>query len=239
MVSYRSEQRVPALKAVWLAQTFVHWQYSPAQVQALLPEGLLVDEYDAAAWVSFTPFLMADVRPPGLPNVASGLRTFPETNLRTYVRSPDGVDGVWFLSIDVACPAMLGARAIGAPYSLGALSLSRRGDVITYAGARWGGGPSYRLIVHSGRPVSPTERDVWLTSRWRVYTRSLGRLWVTPVEHEPWPLSEASIEALQETCTSAAGLPVPGEEPVVHFSEGVSHVRLGVPRPLRATPGPS
>jgi hypothetical protein len=48
--------RPPVLKAGWLRQTFLHWPFRPADVQVLLPPGLLVDEYDGMAWVSLTPF---------------------------------------------------------------------------------------------------------------------------------------------------------------------------------------
>ncbi len=231
-MAYGAEQRVrmPALRARWLRQTFVHWPFPPEVVQALLPEGLVVDEYDGAAWVGLTPFEMAGVRPPGVPG--AGL-TFAETNLRTYVRRGDGQDGLWFLTIEVSCPVMPAARAVGAPYHPGRLSVRQNGDTVSYTGVRWGGRPSYRLSVRPGDPVQPTERDVWLTSRWRSYTRRFGTLWETPVEHEPWPLAEARVEVLEETLTAAAGLPSPAAEPVVHYSEGVRHVRLGVSRPLR------
>ncbi|POX57324.1 hypothetical protein C3489_01025 [Streptomyces sp. Ru71] len=235
MVAYGAEQRVriPALRAAWLRQTFVHWPFPPQAVQALLPPKLLVDEYDGAAWVSLTPFVMADVRPPGVPSALPGLPTFAETNLRTYVRHRDGRDGLWFLSIEVAFPLMLAAWVVGVPYHQGSLNISADADVISYKGSRWGGEVSYRLVVRPGDPITPTERDVWLTSRWRCYSRQYGMLWQTPVEHEPWPLRTASIEALEETLTSTAGLPAPVGEPVVHFSEGVRHVRLGPSRPCR------
>ncbi|TQK42400.1 hypothetical protein FBY35_3802 [Streptomyces sp. SLBN-118] len=233
MVSHEAEQpvHVPSLQAAWLSLTFVHWPFPPGSVQALLPEGLVVDEYGGSAWVSFTPFVMADVRPPGVP-AAPVLSMFLETNLRTYVRRPDGRDGLWFLSIDVNCPLMLAARAVGAPYSVGKLKMSRHGDSFEYTGSRWGREPSYRITVRPGEPIAPTHRDVWLTSRWRAYTRSLGMVWETPVEHEPWPLCEAGIEELQENLTTAAGLPSPSSEPLVHFSEGVRQVRLGISRPV-------
>ncbi|MGW5664435.1 YqjF family protein [Streptomyces sp. NPDC003758] len=234
MVSLAAEQRVhlPALAAGWLTQTFVHWPFRTDQVQRLLPEGLTVDEYEGAAWVSFTPFLMADVRPAVLPGATPGLPTFPETNLRTYVRGPDGRDGLWFLSIEVGNPLMLAARAVGAPYNPGRLSLTHDGDVVRYSGARRGGSPSYEVAVRPGRPLTPTQRDIWLTSRWRAYTRRLGMLWETPVEHEPWSLRAAVLERFEETVTRAAGLPPPEAEPVVHFSEGVRQVRMGASRPL-------
>ncbi|MGW2715176.1 YqjF family protein, partial [Streptomyces sp. NPDC001356] len=186
--------RLPALRAGWLTQTFVHWAYPPEEVQRLLPDGLVVDTFDGAAWVSLTPFVMADVRPPGLP---LALPSFPETNLRTYVRDRSGRDGLWFLSIEVSSPVMLGARAVGVPYHAGRLEVTRRGDTLVYAGARRGGGPSYEVAVRPGEPVRPGTRDVWLTSRWRAFTRRLGALWETPVEHAPWPVREARLDSVE------------------------------------------
>ncbi|MER6489650.1 YqjF family protein [Streptomyces griseorubiginosus] len=240
MVAYGAEQRVrvAAVRARWLRQTFVHWPFRPQAVQALLPPELAVDVYEGAAWVGLTPFVMAAVRPVGLPAKVPALPSFAETNLRTYVLRADGRDGIWFLSIDVASPVMLAARAVGAPYHLGSLRVTGEGDgdgdTVSYAGKRVGGRVSYRLRVRPGEPLRPTERDVWLTSRWRAYTRRLGRIWETPVEHEPWPLADAAVDGLEQTLTRAAGLPAPLGEPVVHFSPGVSHVRLGASRPASA-----
>ncbi|MGW3209246.1 YqjF family protein [Streptomyces sp. NPDC001135] len=223
---------LPAPRAGWLTRTFVHWAYSPEQVQRLLPEGLTVETRDQWAWVSLTPFVMARVRPPGVP---AALPFFAETNLRTYVRERGGRDGLWFLTLEVGSRVMLAARAIGAPYHLGHLTLSRGGDVVTYAGTRGHGGPSYRVVVRPGEPVRPSPRDVWLTSRWRAFTRGCGVLWQTPVDHEPWLLRAARLEDLQETLTRAAGLPPPAQAPLVHFSDGVHKVRFGISRPVRPT----
>ncbi|WP_309141852.1 YqjF family protein [Streptomyces griseicoloratus] len=241
MVAYGAEQRVgiPVLRARWLTQTFVNWPFRSESVRPLVPEELVVDEYEGTAWVGFTPFLMADVRPPGLPGAVPGLPSFAETNLRTYVRRRDGRDGLWFLSIAVTCPLMLAARALGVPYSPGSLGVRADGDTVSYSGSRWTDGASYRLVVRPGDPIEPTERDVWLTSRWRAYTRRLGMLWETPVEHEPWPLADAEVDVLEQTLTGAAGLPAPLGEPVVHFSEGVRHVRIGLSAPRVPAPGPA
>ncbi|MFD0134778.1 YqjF family protein [Streptomyces sp. NPDC127159] len=169
-----------------------------------------MDTYEGRAWVSLTPFVMAGVRPPGSP---AALPPFAETNLRTYVRGRNGREGLWFLSIEVACPVMMGARVVGVPYHLGRLQLARHGDDVAYAGYRGHGGPSYRLTVLPGRPIDPTPQDMWLTSRWRAFTRRWGALWETPVEHEPWPLRTARLDDLEETLTRAAGLPPPADEP--------------------------
>ncbi|MFF8950701.1 YqjF family protein [Streptomyces sp. NPDC014940] len=221
---------MPALRADWLTQTFLHWAYDPDLIQRQLPDGLRVDTYDGYAWVGVTPFVMADVRPPGSP---VALAAFPETNLRTYVRGPGGREGLWFLSIEVASPVMLAARAIGAPYHLGRLRLACSGERVTYAGSRRGGESAYRLSVRPGPPIRPARRDVWLASRWRAFTHSAGVLWETPVEHEPWPLRAARLDDLAESMTRAAGLSAPAEEPLVHFSDGVHKVRIGFSRPVR------
>jgi uncharacterized protein len=233
MVSSTAEQHIsrPMLTAGWLHQTFLHWPCEPAAVQAQLPSGLTVQQYDDTAWVGLTPFLMSGIGPPGLPTGPA--LSFPETNLRTYVRLPDGRDALWFLSLEVSSALMLAARAVGAPYHVGDLGLHVGDDgTVTYAGTRRGGGPSYRLTVRPGAPIVADERDLWLVSRWRAVTRCAGALWEIPVAHEPWSLAAVEIEDLQESLTRAAGLPVAGGRPVAHFSRGVRRVRFAVPRRL-------
>ncbi|WP_323379371.1 YqjF family protein [Streptomyces durbertensis] len=223
--------RFPVLRATWSAQTFLHWPYPPERVQALLPRGLTVDRYEGAAWVSLTPFVMAGARGPGVRARLPGLATFPETNLRTCVRGPDGRDGLWFFSLEVTWPPLLAARALGVPYRLGRLRVTGDGERVHYEGTRAGGFPSYLLTVRPGAPITPSGRDVWLTGRWRAYSRRLGVCWRVPVFHEPWSLRRATVETWEETLTAAAGLPPPSGEPVAHFSAGVGRVRLGAPLP--------
>jgi uncharacterized protein len=251
MVSRTAEQHVsvPVLRAAWETLTFVHWRVDPAQVQPLLPEGLTVDVYDGAAWVGLTPFLMANMRPLGIPDLPAGMRLIPgvqampsvaelsstpETNLRTYVRGPDGRDGLWFLSLDVGSGTLAAAlrAAVGAPYHKARLTVEQQDDSVTYTGARVGASEAYLLRVRPGEPLEPTDLEVWLTSRWRAYTAHLGGLLVTPVEHEPWPLRMAALETIDQDLTGSVGLGDLGEPAAVHFSDGVRHVRVG--RSVRA-----
>ena len=235
MVSRTAEQHVsvPLLRAAWETLAFVHWRVAPEQVQPLLPEGLTVDTYDGDAWVGLVPFVMADIRPLGVRVLPSRMARSPETNLRTYVRGPDGRDGVWFLSLDIGSGALAGVLrgAVGAPYQKGHLTVEHRGDSVVYAGKRGGGGPSYRLRVRPGEPIAPTELETWLTGRWRAYTLHLGRLLATPLEHEPWQLRRARLQELGQDLTAAAG--IGGlSEPLVHYTDRVGHVRVGRPRLL-------
>jgi uncharacterized protein YqjF (DUF2071 family) len=238
MASLEPEEpvRLPLLRMGWRRQAFVHWAFDPDVVQRLLPPSLEADLYQGQAWVSFTPFVMADIQPAVLPPLP-GLRrlaTFPETNLRTYVRGPHGHDGLWFMSIEAASALMtIGARTlIGAPYHLADLAVSKHGPALAYTGHRRGGQPSYRLRLRPGEPLEPSPLEVWLTSRWRAYTRRWGILLHTPVRHEPWPLTTAVAHELDQTLTTAAGLPRPTTDPIVHYSPGVT-VHVGPTRPER------
>ena len=247
MAGRTSDERVsvPALEAAWLTLTFVHWPVPTAAVQALLPPGLAVDEWRGSAWVSLTPFVMADMRPLGLGSpretsrrggrtarVLHEVSSSPETNLRTYVRGADGLDGIWFFSLEIGARALAVAlRGLsGTPYHYGRLTVDRNRDTVTYAGSRPGGEPSYHATVRPGDPVESSELDTWLTGRWRAYTTHLGQLLVFPVEHEPWPLRRARLVTLEQNLSDHAGLPDLGEPSLVHFSEGVHRVRLGLPR---------
>ena len=78
----------------WSDLVFVHWRYPAEIVQALLPDGVEVEQFDGTAWVGLIPFHMNDLGFPllhPLPYVGS----FPEVNVRTYVRCGE-YSGVWF-----------------------------------------------------------------------------------------------------------------------------------------------
>lgn len=245
MASETAEQRVvvPLLRASWDTVTFVHWPVGPARIQELLPPGLQVDVYDGAAWVGLLPFVMANMRPLSLRNPiarASGptlrrmvdqVSSTPEANLRTYVRGPDGRDGLWFLTLDIGSGFLAAAlrAGVGAPYHKAELTVEQDGATVRYTGSRVGGRVGYRLQVQPGRRIAPSDFDVWLTGRWRAYTRHLGQLFVTPVEHEAWPLREATLDYIEQDVTDSIGLSGLTAQPMVHYSDGVHRVRLGPP----------
>ena len=101
----------------WRWLTFMHWRYDAAIIQALLPELLTVDTFDGSAWVGLTPFVLAGLRLPFSPPVP-WISRFPETNVRTYVRGPDGEPAVWFFTLEAdRLLGVLAARALyGLPY---------------------------------------------------------------------------------------------------------------------------
>ena len=217
----------------WQSLSFLHWRYDPAEVQRLLPSGLSVDTYDGAAWVGLTPFVLVGFRPLCLPAVPV-LSTFPETNVRTYVRHGNGRDGLWFLSLDVSRLATaLGARgALWVPYHWASMSVDE-GPVVRYRSQRRSAGApraSHDIAVRPGAAIGEDRSPLvdFLTGRWRAFTRVAGRLVTVPVEHEPWPLFDADPLECDQDLFEAAGLPSPQETPLVHFSPGVN-ARLGFP----------
>ncbi|WP_406729391.1 DUF2071 domain-containing protein [Streptomyces sp. GD-15H] len=76
------------LTARWQSRTFLHWPCHLEEVQTLLPDGLRVDVFGGAAWVGVTPFRVASVKALGMVPVPGP--DFPETDVRIYVRLPNG-----------------------------------------------------------------------------------------------------------------------------------------------------
>ena len=231
----------PVWRQQWLEFLCLHWSYPPETVQALLPSELTVDTFEGKAWVGLTPLLMNDVAPTGLPALP-WLGRFPEINLRTYVRGPDGEDGLWFFSLEAArLPFVLAARSIyGVPYVWASMRVERPEERVRHYESRrcWPGsnGALVDVTVEIGEAMAEgevSERDVFLIGRWRAYSvHPVAGLLVTDVGHPAWPLQKASVRHLEESVLEAAGLPPRTDPPLVHFSPGVG-IRLGLPRPVR------
>lgn len=235
MVGRYPEQHISQPMALqrWESLTFVHWSYDPADVEPLLPRGLVADLYQGRAWVSLTPFLMSRVRLPGTPPVP-WLSTFPETNVRTYVRDRKGRDGLHFLTLECTRSATVAARpTLQLPYSWARMSVDRRGPTIRYTSSRRfppNAAATLDLTVQVGDgETERTALDDWLTGRWRAFTGSGEVRSCVQIEHPPWPLAHAVIEHCSGGLVESTGLPPPTGKPVVHFSPSID-VRLDRPR---------
>jgi uncharacterized protein YqjF (DUF2071 family) len=227
----------------WSEVTFLHWPYEPDRVQRLLPAGLTAERFDGSAWVGLVPFRMTvrASRGPAVPWISY----FPETNVRTYVRAPDGTTGIWFFSLDAAQPgAVLTARAwLGLPYRWARMAVrvdggGGDGSVVRYRCARHdrpgragqsGPRPTSTADIRIGPPIDRgdvSELDEFLTARFRLYSAARGSLLSMPAEHGPWPLHRARTLGMRDRLVQAAGLPPPAGDPLVLYSPGVD-VRVG------------
>jgi len=222
----------------WRDVAFVHWPVPNNELASIVPEPLTVDTMDGVAWLTLTPFSTTCRLVGAVP--VPGPRSFPETNLRTYVKAPDGTDGLFFLSLDVTnrANAVLG-RLLRLPYRLSDMVIHRSPDdpaVLRYAGNRRRPDESaaYELTVRvAPAPVArPTALDTFLTGRWSAYTLVAGLLLRCDVEHEPWPLHCAQVVEVRQTLARSI-VRDPAGEVMAHYSVGVS-ARLSRPHPCRA-----
>jgi uncharacterized protein len=224
----------PVMGQRWERLTFLHWRFDPALVQRLLPDGLVADTFDGAAWVGLVPFFMRVSTAGG--HRAPWVSNFCETNVRTYVRDGAGRTGIWFFSLDAA---RLGAVAVARttynlPYYWSSMRLAERGGEIIYTSRRRFPGPrtaTSRVRITIGDRLTASEldeRDHFLTARWILFSVSGARYRLARACHPPWPLHRADATTVDDRLIQAAGLPTPQGAPLVHYSPGVD-VAIGRP----------
>jgi uncharacterized protein YqjF (DUF2071 family) len=214
----------------WNDLLFAHWPISPASIAPLIPDGLQVDTYHGSAWLGVVPFWMDRIKLRGLPAIPFA-SSFPELNLRTYVRDQQtGTPGVFFLSLDAN--NLLGvtfARVVySLPYHWAEMKLEQRSErefafysrrrgtrtPVIFKALYRGLGPTRKLAeAHSG------SLEYFLTERYCFFTRGRGgEPMRANVHHIPWPLEEAEAEIEQNDLPAAAGIRLPNQEPVLHYS---------------------
>ncbi len=232
----------PVRRAVMLQRwddvTFLHWPVDPEIVQSRLPSGLSVDTFEGRAWVGLVAFEMRGIRLPFLPPVPY-LGSFPETNVRTYVRGPNGRPGVWFDSLDITrlIPVLVARGSYRIPYRWSEMRIDRNRAEITYtARTRWPGPAetASRIVVRPGAPIRTTGGlERFLTARWGLYSNFGSGIAYAPVDHPEWPLRRAELADIDDHLVAAAGYPAPDDTPLVHYAAGVP-VRVGVPRRIES-----
>lgn len=219
--------RAPMLRQRWVDVAFAHWPVPTEAVAARLPRGIEPDLHDGVAWVGLVAFRMVGVGLAGGPAVPY-LGSFPETNVRTYVRGPDGRPGVWFDSLDAArlVPVLVARAGWHLPYVWSSMSVVAGAADEFSARRRWPDrGRRSSLSIRPGGPVPVEGLAAFLVNRWRLYAADrAGRATVAEVDHEPWPLCSAELLSVDDEFVSAAGYPVPAEPPIVHHASGVSVV---------------
>jgi uncharacterized protein YqjF (DUF2071 family) len=214
----------------WNDLLFAHWPVPATALARLVPEGLQVDTFQGSAWLGVVPFWMDRVKFRGMPPIP-GTSSFPELNLRTYVRDPHGgTPGVYFLSLDAAkLMAVLFARAIyNLPYHWADMRIEQRRErefwfasrrrmsrqPVMFAARYRGLGPTRKLV--ESRPGS---LEYFLTERYCLFTRDRdGNPMRANIHHVPWPLEEAEAEIERNDLPASFGIRLPNVPPVLHYS---------------------
>lgn len=209
----------------WRDLLFAHWPVEAGALTAVLPAGVELDTFEGRAWLGIVPFTMADVAPRGIPAMPR-FSTFPEINVRTYVRHR-GAPGIFFLSLDAASrPTVEGARRVfHLPYFHAAMSSRREAGLVAYRSQRTDGRGPAAAFEARYRPTGPVRAaepgslEAWLTDRMQLFAADRdGRIHMTRIDHAPWPLQAAEAEIRLETMALAHGLELPGTAPHLRFA---------------------
>jgi len=220
----------------WNDLLFAHWPIPAATMAALIPVSLDLDTFDGSAWLGVVPFWMSRIRA-RVPGTAAASvpfsRSFPELNLRTYVRSKrTGRAGVFFFSLDAGSPlAVAGARALfHLPYFLANMRRETATDgTVRYKSRRLFTAndaafqATYRGLgrAEDAPPSQPGSIEYFLTERYCLFTTARGRVLVGDIHHLPWPLEAAEAEIRTNDLPHAHGLVLPNLPPLLHFSRSL------------------
>ena len=207
----------------WRNLTFLHWEISVKELEAVLPEGLQPDLYQGKAYVGLVPFEMKDIRPAWCPK-ALGFN-FLETNIRTYVLHKNE-PGVFFFSLDASSLiAVKIARWIWhLPYFHSGMTFSNEQTTYEYNLKRDNNIQS-NIKIKVGQPIPPSQPDsleYFLLERYLLFTQLRGRILRGQVHHVPYPARSASLIDFQDQLLEANGFTGLNTSPdLVHFSSGV------------------
>lgn len=206
----------------WRDLLFAHWRVEPERIRPLVPGPIELETFDGSAWLGLTPFRVEGLRPRFLPALP-GPSSFPEMNLRTYVRVGDK-PGILFFTLDAGSPlAVAGARTFyRLPYRNARMSVRTEGEWIVYASEREDGSAVFRGRYRATGPEAPPRAGTlehFLTERYALYTTLRdGSMLRGEIHHRPWPLRTAEAEIEVNTVPEAHGVPVGGPPDLLHFS---------------------
>jgi uncharacterized protein len=224
---------------IWCDLLFAHWQVAVEELERVVPAELPLDTYEGSAWLGVTPFFVRGLRLQGTAPVP-GLSSFPELNVRTYVRVDDK-PGIYFLSLDAGSwPAVVAARrAYRLPYFHARVEARSDEEGVTYDAIRTSAdGQPARFRARYGPagaplPAHPRSLERWLTERYCLYTFDVEmRIQRGEIHHRPWPLRPAWAEIENNSMAMPFDIAIEGE-PLLHFSAR-QDVALWPIRPLRA-----
>ena len=214
----------------WNDLLFAHWPVPASQIEPLLPEGLEPDLYQGSAWLGVVPFWLDRIKVRGFPSVP-GLRSFPDVNVRTYVRDVQtGTPGMFFFSLDATnlLAVVIAHSLFHLPYHWAEMRLDQRSEreFSFYSRRRFTQQPVVFRARYRG--LGPTRRVVearsgsleyFLMERSSLFTRNrAGQAIRSSLHHVPWPLEDAEAEIEQNDLAHSIGVELPDIEPVLHYS---------------------
>jgi len=199
----------------WRSLLFLHFPADPAEIQALLPDGLSIDTFPdesgiEKAWIGLVSFRMEGITLSGFPEVP-GIHAFPETNVRTYVHREGRSPGVWFFSLEAAntLACRFARRFFHLPYHEAKMSVRESSNVIQYRSRRRSDGCLCCIDCTLGEPLPPPEAgflEFYLVERYLLYSAYQSEIFTGRVYHKPYPVRAARVGDHQEDLVGAVGI---------------------------------
>jgi uncharacterized protein YqjF (DUF2071 family) len=205
----------------WEDLLFLSWPVPIGDLEGRVPPGVEIDTFDGAAWISVVPFWMEGARFRELPPIPF-LASFPEVNVRTYVRAGDH-RSVCFLSLDTQSHVnvFIARHAFHLPYFFSDVQMER-GDEISFRSARPGGQAAFAVRYGpSGDEFVPSEGSLehFLTERYSMVCSGHDEtLYRGDIQHDPWRLRAARWRSDRMDLVAALGLGLESREPVAFYS---------------------
>jgi len=214
----------------WNDLLFAHWPVPASAIAPLLPEALVPDEFQGSGWLGVVPFWLDRIKVRGMPSLP-GVRSFPDLNLRTYVRDEyTGTPGMYFFSLDAnnLAAVALAHTFFHLPYHWAEMQLDQRSEreFSFYSRRRF----SRRPVIFKARyrGLGPTRKlaenrsgtlERFLMERSCLFTRNrAGEPVKANLHHVPWPLEDAEAEIERNDLAQSIGIDLPDAAPVLHYS---------------------
>ncbi len=209
---------------------FLHWPLPAESLRPLVPPGLALDTYEGDAWLTLNAFNMAAARFRSLPSIP-GMSNSPEVDLRTYVRAGDE-QGIFFLSMDIdnQLGVWISRTFYHLPYVQSRITFDFLGDGFRIESHRRAckaaPAAAFGASYHpAGDPfcAAPGSLEAFLLERTAYFAASQeGRLYRGRDHRLPLVLAPAEAEIEANTVVHAAGLELPGVQPILHYSPGMA-----------------
>ena len=221
----------------WRWLLFAHWRVDATQLRRMIAAPFELDLFDGEAWLGVVPFYMTNVALKGTPSLP-WLSSFPELNVRTYVRVGDR-PGIYFFSLDAGRRlAVAAARTLlNLPYYAASMTVNCLSHGVRYRSVRRATCPAEfkAEYVPIGAPFCATagSLEYFLTERYCLYHENhRGTPYRLEIHHPPWSLQLADAEIATNTMAAASHLSVRGSPVLLHFARRQDVVAWG-PTPLR------
>jgi uncharacterized protein YqjF (DUF2071 family) len=195
----------------WRNLSFLHFSIDPEKVSNYLPKGVEIDTFNGKAWVGLVAFRIEGSRP-RWGTAIPGLSSFPELNVRTYVKREGFDPAIVFLSIDAApwLACWMARTLYKVPYRKATLEAKRVASLVEYRSDRDDKPASTFIRAKVGEELpraAPGTLEHFLTERYRFFTRHRGKLLTACVQHPQYRLRALNVEVYQSNHPQALGLP--------------------------------